>query len=206
MEELNLTGEQLDVLKEIGTIGGGNAATALNQLLFKKVSVNIPQVRLMGLEKISGFEFFAEPKELGIAVSLKILGKLKGGMLVLFPQSSALLMIDILTHRQIGSTDVFSLTDESVLSEGSHIICCSYLNAIGELLGLHQLVPSIKQVAVDRVDRLSKALIKRFIGEEVRYILPIENQLVIEDIELNLFVIFLLEYESLIKIMEMVGL
>lgn len=206
MKELSLTREQLDVLREIGTVGGGNAATALNQLLYKKISVNIPNVGLISLDKLSGFEFFPHPEELGIAISLKILGKLKGGMLVLFPQKSALSLIDILTQKTVGSTEVFSLMDESVLSEASHIICCSYLNAIGELLGIYQLVPSMKQTAIDRVDKLSKVLIKGFVAEEVGYILPIENQLIIEDTKLNLFVIFLLEYESLIKITEIVGL
>lgn len=203
---MNLNPEQLDALKEIGNIGGGNAATALSQLLGKRVSVNIPQVKLLALEDVVGSEFIINPEELSIAVSLRILGKLKGGMLVLFPQRSTLLMIDILMQRKIGSTEIFTLTDESVFSESAHIICCSYLNAVGEFLGLYQLVPSITQTSVDRIERISSVLIKKFVGEDVRYVLPIENHLRIEDIELNLFVIFLLEYESLTKILGMVGL
>lgn len=206
MEALNLTHEQLDALKEIGNIGGGNAATALSQLLGKRVSVNVPQVRLLPLNEISGSEFLIKPEELSIAVSLRILGKLKGGILVLFPHRSALLMIDILMQREVGSTELFTVLDESVLSESSHILCCSYLNAVGEFLGLYQLIPSITQTAVDRVDRLSRVLIKGFVDENVSYILPIENRLIIEDIEFNLFVIFLLEYESLMRILKMVGL
>lgn len=206
MEALNLTHEQLDALKEIGNIGGGNAATALSQLLGKRVSVNVPQVRLLPLNELSGSEFLIKPEELSIAVSLRILGKLKGGMLVLFPHRSALLMIDILMQREVGSTELFTVLDESVLSESSHILCCSYLNAVGEFLGLYQLIPSITQTAVDRVDRLSRVLIKGFVDENVGYILPIENRLIIEDIEFNLFVIFLLEYESLMRILKMVGL
>lgn len=208
MEDLNLTQEQLDALKEIGNIGGGNAATALSQLLGKRISVNVPQIKLLSLDKLSGSEFMIEPEELSIAVSLKILGKLKGGMLVLLTQRNALSMIDILMHRKIGSTEIFTFTamDESALLESAHILCCSYLNAVGEFLGLYQLVPSITQAAIDKVDRLSKVLIKRFISDDVRYIVPIENHLVIEDIEFSLFVIFLLESESLKKILGMIGL
>lgn len=206
MENVNLNTEQLDALREIGNIGGGNAATALSQLLNKRVAVNIPSVKLLSLEEAGGSDFLIKAEELSIAVSLRILGKLKGGMIVLFPQRSALLMIDILMQRKVGSTEIFTLTDESVLSECAHIVCCSYLNAVGEFLGLYQLVPSITQTTVDKVERISKVLIKKFIGEDVRYVLPIENHLSIEDIELNLFVIFLLEYESLTKILGMVGL
>ena len=115
-------------------------------------------------------------------------------------------MIDVLMHREIGSTQVFTTVDESALSESSHIICCSYLNAVGEFLSLYQLIPSITETSIDRIDRLTQVMMKRFITNEVNYILPIENRMLIEDIELNLFVIFLLEFESLDKILRMIGL
>ncbi len=206
MENLDLNQEQLDALKEIGNIGGGNAATALSQILGKRVSIRIPTIRLLSLGELSGSEFLMQPEEISIAVSLKILGRLQGAMLVLFPKRDALLMIDILMQREIGSTEIFTTIDESALSESAHIVCCSYLNAVGEFLGLYHLVPSITQTAVDRADKLNKALIKRFIGADVRYILPIENHLVIEDIDLNLLVVFLLESESLKKILGIIGL
>ena len=46
MEALSLSPFHLDVLKEIGNIGAGNAATALAKLIDKKVDMNVPQVRL----------------------------------------------------------------------------------------------------------------------------------------------------------------
>jgi chemotaxis protein CheC len=206
MENLNLNGEQLDVLKEIGTIGGGSAATALSQILGKRVSIAVPQVKLVSAERISASEFLIEPDEVGIAVDLKILGALQGGILVLFSQKSALMMIDILMKREIGTTQLLNLMEASALSESSHILCGSYLNAVGELLELHQLIPSIPQTVVDRMDRLNRLLLKRFTQGDVHYILPIENKLMIEDIEVNLFVIFLLEYDSIKKILKIIGL
>ncbi|MFH1338547.1 MAG: chemotaxis protein CheC [Candidatus Omnitrophota bacterium] len=205
-EILNLTEEQLDALKEIGNIGAGNAATALSQLLSKKVAVSVPEAKLLPLEKLSEIEILERPEELTIAVSVRILGKLKGGILVLFPQKSALTMIDILTQRKIGSTEIFTMVDESALSESSHIICCSYLNAVGQFLSLYQLIPSITETSIDRVDRLTRVVTKRFISQDMNYILPIKNHLEIEGVGLDLFVIFLLEFESLNKILKMVGL
>ena len=43
----DLSPVQLDVLKEIGNIGSGNAATALSQLLGRSIDMQVPQVRLM---------------------------------------------------------------------------------------------------------------------------------------------------------------
>jgi chemotaxis protein CheC len=202
----NFNQEQFDALKEIGNIGGGNAATALSQLLSKRVVVHVPQIRLIPFNEIKSSDFFIKPEELSIAVSLRILGKLAGGIMVLYPHKSALLMIDILTNRAIGTTELFTVMDESALMESAHIICCSYLNAVGEFLGLYHLVPSITEVAMDKIDKLSQVMTRRFITENINYILPIENHLVIQDVELSLFVIFLLESESLKKILKIAGL
>ena len=45
----DLSPVQLDVLKEIGNIGSGNAATALSQLLNRSIDMQVPQVRLMDI-------------------------------------------------------------------------------------------------------------------------------------------------------------
>jgi len=205
MEHFSPTKEQLDVLKEVGTIGGGSAATALSQILKRKVSIEVPRVNLVSAERISASEFLIAPDELGIAVDLSILGALRGGMLVLFSQKSAMTMIDILMKRPYGATQLLNILEASALSESAHILCSSYLNAIGELLQLHQLIPSIPQTIVDRMDRLNAIMLKKFISGENGYLLPIENNLVIEGVEVSLFVIFLLEYDSIKKILNIIG-
>ena len=141
-------------------------------------------------------EFLLAPEEICLAVDLKILGALQGGMIVLFSQKSALLMIDILMRRPFGSTQLLNVIEASALSESAHILSGSYLNAVGELLELHRLIPSIPQIIVDRMDRLNKVMIKKFTDQNFHYLLPIENNLTIEDIQLQLYVIFLLEYDS----------
>ena len=206
MHDLKLTGEQLDVLREIGNIGGGNAATALSQLIGKQVSVTVPQAKVIPIDEIINLNLTSKPQEAGIAISLRILGKLRGGILVFFPEETALPLIDILMRRSIGTTEIFSLIDESALSETAHILCSSYLNAVSQFLNLHQLIPSLTEVFVGRVDKLSKAMVQKFTPENIDFILPIENHLIIDDIKLNLFVIFLLYPESLSKILEAVGL
>ncbi len=206
MEELILNAEQLDVLKEIGTVGSGSAATALNQLLRKKVTIEVPQITVMSQEAISSRDFSFQSSEVGLAVEFKILGALRGGMLVLFSQKSALMMIDVLMKRPIGSTQLLNLLEASALSESSHILSGAYLNAVGEMLELHQMMLSIPQTTVDRLDRLNKLLLRRFADEGITYLLPIENKLKLEGIEVDVFVVFLLEYESVKKILKIIGL
>ncbi len=206
MEKVSLSKDQIDVLREIGTVGSGSAATALSQLLGKRVSITVPQVSLFSGDTVSPSAFLMKPDDVGLVVDLKILGALKGGMLVLFAQKSALMMIDILMKRQIGSTQLLNLIEASALSESSHIISGAYLNAVGQMLDLHNTMLSIPQTVVDRMDRLNSLLIKRFSDEGVNYFLPIENKMVIDQTEIDLFVIFLLELDSVTKMLKIVGL
>ena len=43
-----LSGLELDTLREIGSIGTGNAATALSSLLQCEVRIEMPEVRILG--------------------------------------------------------------------------------------------------------------------------------------------------------------
>ena len=106
MENPKLNNEQMDVLREIGTIGGGSAATALSQILAKRVTITVPQVKLVSSERITASEFLIEPDEVSLIVDLKILGALAGSIVVLFSQKSALMMIDILLKRPVGEDHV----------------------------------------------------------------------------------------------------
>ncbi len=205
MDNYNLSNEQVDVLREIGTIGGGNAATALSQLLSRKVTITVPQVRLISPDRIIDSDFLIAPEEVSLPVSLKILGALNGGMVVLFSKKSALLMIDILLKRTLGSTQLLNVIEASALSESAHILSGSYLNVVGELLKLHQVIPSIPQIVVDRLDRLDNLMIKSFIDQKFQYLMPIENNLLIENIQVRVYVIFMLESESIKKILKIIG-
>ena len=42
----------LDLLKEIGNIGAGHAATALSSLLNKKIDMNVPNVRVISFNEM----------------------------------------------------------------------------------------------------------------------------------------------------------
>jgi chemotaxis protein CheC len=206
MDNIALNNDQLDVLREIGTVGSGSAATALSQLLGKRVSITVPQVSLFAQDKISPSSFLMQPDEIGIVVDLKILGELHGGMLALYSQKSALQMIDILMKRPMGSTQLLNLLEASAISESSHILAGAYLNAVGDMLELNQLILSIPQTIVDRMDRMNKLLLRGLADEGMNYLLPIENKMVIENTEIDLFVIFLLEYDSVTKMLKIVGL
>ena len=48
-EDMNL--QELDVMKEISSIGTSHAATALSKLLQKEIRISIPEVSVLGYEE-----------------------------------------------------------------------------------------------------------------------------------------------------------
>ena len=49
---LNLSGMQLDALREIGNVGAGNSATALSQIIQRKIDMSVPQVSILPLADV----------------------------------------------------------------------------------------------------------------------------------------------------------
>lgn len=56
----------LDLLKEIGNIGSGNAATSLSQMINLKVDMQVPNIEVMQTEKV--VDLFNDPEEITVGV------------------------------------------------------------------------------------------------------------------------------------------
>ena len=80
-DELNLL--ELDTLREIGSVGTGNAATALSQMLGQQVRITLPEVRIMGYNE--AIEWIGGPEEITAGVLVKLSGQLSGIMLSVQP-------------------------------------------------------------------------------------------------------------------------
>ncbi|MBP2665527.1 MAG: CheC, phosphatase, inhibitor of methylation, partial [Firmicutes bacterium] len=51
-EVLSLSPMQLDALREIGNIGAGNAATALSQIINRKIDMSVPRLNILPLSEV----------------------------------------------------------------------------------------------------------------------------------------------------------
>ena len=74
-----LTSLEIDTLKEIGSIGTGNAATSLSQILGKSVRITLPEVRIM--EYNEAIDWIGGPETVTAGVMVKMSGQLNGIML-----------------------------------------------------------------------------------------------------------------------------
>ena len=106
-EDLNL--QELDVMREIGSIGTSHAATALSKLLKKETRITIPTVSILG-------------------------GDIEGMMLFLFDLEFANTVLETLTGRTWDSFLEMDDLARSALEEIGNIIICSYINAFSQLV------------------------------------------------------------------------
>ncbi|MGZ9584615.1 chemotaxis protein CheC [Paenibacillus marinisediminis] len=142
----NLGDFKLDVLKEIGNIGAGNAATALSMLLNRPVDMAVPKVQLLPFECIADAVGGAE--QVVIAIYFRVEGEAEGHLFFMLECEPAKRLLSQL--MQVQSEDEYSFTEMemSALCEIGNILSGSYLSSLADLTHLY-LSPTVPQLAVD---------------------------------------------------------
>ena len=139
-EDLNL--QELDVMKEIGSIGTGHAATALSKLLQREVRITIPKVQILDFD--GAVKRIGKEEEIIGATLVQMSGDLDGLMLFLCDKRFARKMLKKLLQTEYKDFDAMDDMAFSALKEVGNIIICSYINAFSQLVhvDLHLSVPS----------------------------------------------------------------
>lgn len=91
-----ITPLHLDILKEIGNIGAGNAATALSTILNRKIDMNVPNVRIVSFDEM--MEMAGGADHVVASVFLRIEGDASGSMFFIL----SLPVAEYLIRKMIG--------------------------------------------------------------------------------------------------------
>jgi chemotaxis protein CheC len=152
---------QLDILREIGNIGSGNAATALAQLLNAKIDMNVPQVNILPFAEVPDLVGGADLHVVGLF--LIATGSAPASILFLLPVDKACLLVDMLMGKKWGNTDPSNLSDMdiSALMELGNIICATYLNALAMFTQL-DFRPSVPALGIDMAGAILNAVLAQF--------------------------------------------
>ncbi|HBW13673.1 MAG TPA: chemotaxis protein CheC [Proteiniclasticum sp.] len=134
---------QLDVLKELANIGGGNAATAISQLVGKFVNMNVPTIDILDYNEIYE-KIMAEDTEV-VAVSMRVMGMESGNFLFVTTPKNAEILVRMMMPEGVQLSDEL---EYSAISELVNIVVTSYLNALSRMLDL-SLISSVPALTVD---------------------------------------------------------
>ena len=130
--DMNL--QDLDVMKEISSIGTSHAATALSKLLQKEVRITIPEINILNYDET--VERIGHYEELVAATLVRMSNEVEGLMLFIFKMDLANAVLGKLMNRNYQSFEELDEMDFSALEEIGNIIICSYVNAFTQLVGV----------------------------------------------------------------------
>ena len=131
-DELNSM--ELDTLKEVGSIGTGNAATALSQMLGRPVRIEQPEVRIM--EYNEAIEWIGGPEEITAGVLVKLSGHLTGIMLSVQPLEFVNIVLESVMGKTVGDYSELTEMEHSALVEVGNIMISTFINALSGLSGM----------------------------------------------------------------------
>ena len=197
-----LSEEQIDALKEVGTIGAGHAANALSQLAGKKIMITVPEVKVSSLKKI--VKLVGPPENLVAAIYMKLMGDTRGKSLLIFPRQSAFNLVDILMKRSAGQTKFLEEIDRSALKEVGNILTGAVLTTLAEFLNI-SLIPSVPLMAYDMVGAILEALAIEF-GEDADYIFCIHTEFTDPSLDIGGSFILVFDRKSLNIIIEKIDM
>lgn len=138
----------LDILKEIGNIGAGHAATALSTLLDKKIDMKVPSVQVVTFDEM--MDMAGGPDNVVVSVFLRIEGDAPGSMFFLLPleQASTYIRTMIQDRSFSFSEPPYSELGLSAMQELGNILSGSYLSSLSDFTSL-KLLPSVPALSVD---------------------------------------------------------
>jgi chemotaxis protein CheC len=144
----NLSLNQLDVLKELGTVGAGRAATAFAELISSKVEISVPQTSLVPLEKIS--HLLGDVDRPFFVLDSQLEGEITGRILLLFSPQDAKGVASLLLGKKPEEVDFDDAMVKSSLMECTNILSGSYITALVEMTNLN-IISSVPHLAMDMV-------------------------------------------------------
>lgn len=136
----------MDVLKELGNIGAGNATTAMAQMLGLRMNMEVPRVKLLTFQELGGAIWDEEETVAGIFLELS--NDITGSMMFLVNMESAHYLVNHLMGRDSSYREPFDEMDHSALREIGNIITGAYLSALSAMTQM-VISPSVPFLAVD---------------------------------------------------------
>lgn len=199
-EEMN--SQQIDALREVGSIGTGNAATALSALLGCEVRIPLPEVQVLefndAVEKLGGFETVSA----GIISSLS--GEINGLMLARVQLDAINLILKHIMGKQIVSYDDLTELEDSAVIEVGNILISSFVNALSGLSGV-KIVPSVPQLTIDMQGAIITVPMAAY-GNQSDYIMLIGGSFLVEGKELPCRLLLAPDVRSLNYLLHRLGI
>ena len=193
---------QLDALKEIGSIGAGNAATALSSMIGKSVRIDSPQVRIM--EYNEAIEWMGGPELITAGVLVKMSGQLKGILLSLQQMEFVDLICEALLGHGADDYSQLGPLEHSALTEVGNIMINAYITALCGLTGMDAKL-TVPDFCVDMQGAIIAVPLAEY-GGQSDYLMTIGGDFILNGKKMPCRLLLSPELNSLNTLMRKLGL
>ncbi|MHA2502472.1 MAG: chemotaxis protein CheC [Candidatus Kariarchaeaceae archaeon] len=165
---------EIEVLQEISNIGVGHAATALSQLLHRRVDMSIPYVEVVNYDKISerliGSDEAIVSSVLVDTYSVDDPEKMLNFLLIFDDKSSKNVLSILRTGEPPQDLSELDEVSMSIIEETGNILLLHTISAINTFSGT-KWFPSAPQQSIDMLGAIIDEIIGRDSGEHTKFLL-----------------------------------
>lgn len=192
---------ELDMIREVGSIGTGNAASALSALLATHVGMSLPRVLILDYNE--AMEKIGDPEKVVVGVISQMSGDISGSMLFLFGMDYINAILKGLLDRCVGSYDELGELELSALNEVGNIMISTYVNAMSSLAEM-KIELSVPAVGIDMLGGLLCVPMAQ-LGYETDKLLMIDGEFCIDGKEYESNMLMMPDIPSLNRLMKKLG-
>ncbi len=137
---------EFDVLREIGNIGSGHAATALAKMLDMKIDIKVPQAVVCDFNYL--VQMVGGEEKLVIGILLQLSEDVDGMMMFIIDIHSAYALLSKLLMCDIPENEPLNDLHMSAMQEIGNIITGAYLSSLSDLTNL-KINASVPYLSID---------------------------------------------------------
>ena len=164
-----LNGLELDTLREIGSIGTGNAANALSSMLGCKVTIEVPEVKIMGYNE--AIDWIGGPETVTAGVLARLEGEINGIILSIQHMEFINLVLQHMIGNGVEDYQYLTELEISALLEVGNIMVSAFANAMAGLTDM-KIRLTVPAFAVDMQGAIIAVPMAEF-GGQSDYIMTI---------------------------------
>lgn len=168
---------ELDTLREIGSIGTGNAATALSTLLGKEVRISMPEVRIM--EYNEAIDWIGGPEVITAGVLVRLGGEMSGIIINVQQLDFINILLDSMLDEHVNTYEDLGDIEYSALTEAGNIMTSTFINALSSLSGI-TLSVTVPSFCVDMQGAILAVPMAEY-GGTTDYIMTIGSEFICEN-------------------------
>jgi chemotaxis protein CheC len=133
--------DEMDILREVGSIAAGHGSVALSEILGRKINVEMPSLEILPADTVLSK---MPVDQIVVSVSSNMLSGLRGEILFVLNEKSAFKLVDMCyrIHTDDKKGSMFTEMGLSVIKEIGNVIISSYVGALSMIMKTI-IIPSI---------------------------------------------------------------